>query len=140
MFDDASKCKPKYPSPICEEDHYTKDCPHRAEFSRLLKGTQGTPIVLKEPFQSHQTQLVEQPQYSTSSGSQVYMSGKTPIFVASQQKTIQLLPSRWWRKKLLIHLPLLLHPILVLFILRDLVMTLLSDHLLRVSFGNRHTI
>ena len=59
--DYVSKRKPKYPCLICEEDHYTKDCPYCAEVSRMLKGTQGTPAVLKEPFPSQQTQLVEQP-------------------------------------------------------------------------------
>lgn len=44
---DASQQKPKYPCLICEEDHYTKDCPRRFEVSRLLKGT---PAVLKDPF------------------------------------------------------------------------------------------
>jgi hypothetical protein len=24
---------------ICEEDHYTKDCPHREAFTKFLKGT-----------------------------------------------------------------------------------------------------
>jgi len=47
--DDASKRKPKYPGLICEEDHYTKDCPHRVEVSWLFKGTS---VILKEPFLS----------------------------------------------------------------------------------------
>lgn len=46
---DASKQKLKYPCLICEEDHYTKDCPRHAEVIRLLKGTL---TVLKEPFPS----------------------------------------------------------------------------------------
>ena len=37
--DDGSQRKPKYPCLICDEEHYTKDCPRRAEVSRLLKGT-----------------------------------------------------------------------------------------------------
>ena len=90
--DDASKRKPKYPCLICEEDHYTKDCPHRAEVSRLLKGT---PTVLKEPFPSQHMQLVEQPQSSVSSGSQVFMSGTVPIYVATWSKDIKLLKTRW---------------------------------------------
>src|ERR1700728_4733057 len=29
--------KPKYPCLICEEDHYTRDCPHRAEVAKIVK-------------------------------------------------------------------------------------------------------
>ena len=45
--DDGSQHKLKYPCLICDEEHYTKDCPRWAEVSRLLKGTQGTTTVLK---------------------------------------------------------------------------------------------
>ena len=57
--EDGSQRKPKYPYLICEGDHYTKDCPRRSEVSQLLKGSKGTPTVLKEPFPSQQTQMVE---------------------------------------------------------------------------------
>lgn len=78
--DDASKRKLKYPCLICEEDHYTKDCPRHTKVSPF----EGTPVVLKEPFPSHQTQLVDQPQSYASSGSQVFMmQGSFPIFVAT---------------------------------------------------------
>lgn len=83
---DASKCKMKYPCLICDEDHYTKDCPHHAEVRHLLKGTLGTQVMLKESFLSQHTSLVDQPLSSTSSGSQVFMSGVTPIFVATRSK------------------------------------------------------
>jgi len=43
------KRKPRYPCFICDEDHFTKDCPHRAEVSKIVKGSQ-TPAVLKDPF------------------------------------------------------------------------------------------
>jgi len=86
---DASKCKPNYPCLIGEEDHYTKDSPHHTEVIRLLKGTQVTSVVLKEPFPSQQTQLVEQTQSFASSGSQGYMSGTMPIFVATRSKDYQ---------------------------------------------------
>jgi len=52
FVDDISKCKPQCRCLICQEDHYTKDCPRRAEVSCLLKGTQGNPNVLKDPFPS----------------------------------------------------------------------------------------
>lgn len=47
--DGASNRKPKYPFLICEEEHYTKDCPRHCEVNFLLKGT---PAILKEPFPS----------------------------------------------------------------------------------------
>ncbi len=37
---DTSKCKPKFPCLICDEDHYTKDCSCCAKVIHLLKGTQ----------------------------------------------------------------------------------------------------
>lgn len=45
--EEGTKHKPKYPCLICDEDHYTKDCPRRSEVSRLLKGAPGIPAVLK---------------------------------------------------------------------------------------------
>lgn len=80
---DRSKCKPKYPCLICDEYNYTKDCPCRVEVSRLLKVTQGTPTVLKEPFPSQKTSLVDQPQSSTYLGSQVFMGGTTHVSIAT---------------------------------------------------------
>ena len=50
--DDGLQWKPKFPCLIWDEDHYTKDCPRRSEVSQLLKGSKGTPVVLKEPFPS----------------------------------------------------------------------------------------
>lgn len=47
---EGAKRKPKYPCFICNEYHYTKDCPRWSEVSRLLKGSFGTPAMLKEPF------------------------------------------------------------------------------------------
>lgn len=72
---------------ICKEDHYTKDFPRRAEVSHLLKGTLA---VLKEPFPSQQTQLVDQPQSSASSRPQVYMMMSSfPTYVATRFKDYQ---------------------------------------------------
>lgn len=68
-----------------QEDHYTKDCPRWFEVSHLLKGTL---VVLKEPFPSQQTQMVDQPQSSTSIGSQLFMIN-TPINVATTSKYYQ---------------------------------------------------
>lgn len=82
---DSSQQKPKYPCLICEEDHYTKDCLRRSEASCLLRGT---PAVLKEPFPSQQTQMVDQPQSSASLGSQVFMMSM-PINVATILKYYQ---------------------------------------------------
>jgi hypothetical protein len=85
--EDAAKRKPKYPCLICDEDHYTKDCPRRSEVSRLLKGAQGTPAVLKEPFpasQTQKTQMVADPSQPPSSfDSQVFMAGTIPINIST---------------------------------------------------------
>ena len=54
---------------------------------RSLKGTQGTPTILKESFLSQQSQLVEKPQSSTPFGCQVFMmNGSTSISIATQSK------------------------------------------------------
>ena len=53
----------------------------------MLKGAPGTPAVLKEPFPSQQTQMVANPdQSSSSSGSQVFMTGTIPIHISTRTK------------------------------------------------------
>lgn len=85
--EESAKRKPKYPCLICDEDHFTRDCPRRSEVSRLLKGTPGTPAVLKEPFPSQQTQMVANPDQSSSPfGSQVFMAGTIPIHITTRTK------------------------------------------------------
>ena len=85
--DDGSQRKPKYPCLICDGDHYTKDFPRRSEVIQLLKGSKGTPAVLKEPFPSQQTQMVEQPSPSAPFGSQVFMmNGVAPVSIATGSK------------------------------------------------------
>jgi hypothetical protein len=37
LANETQKWKPKYPCLICEEDHYTKDCPRRADVKFFLK-------------------------------------------------------------------------------------------------------
>jgi hypothetical protein len=37
--EDRDKRKPRYPCLICGDDHYTKDCPRRAEVTKFLQGT-----------------------------------------------------------------------------------------------------
>jgi hypothetical protein len=50
--DDQDKCKPRYPCLICGDDHYTKDCPRRAEVTKFLQGAPkpSAPAVLSQPF------------------------------------------------------------------------------------------
>jgi hypothetical protein len=50
------KRKPRYPCLICGDDHYTKDCPRRAEVTKFLQGAPKppTPAVLSQPFPSLQ--------------------------------------------------------------------------------------
>jgi hypothetical protein len=54
--DDRDKRKPRYPCLMCGDDHYTKDCPRRAEVTKFLQGTPkpSTPAVLSQPFPSQQ--------------------------------------------------------------------------------------
>jgi hypothetical protein len=42
---------------ICAEDHYTKDCPHREEVTKFMKGT-SQPAILTNPFLTQQQQMV----------------------------------------------------------------------------------
>lgn len=51
------KRKPRYPCFICDEDHFTKDCPHREEFSKFVKGSQ-MPTVLKDPSPTQDSKAV----------------------------------------------------------------------------------
>ena len=51
------KRKPRYPCFICDEDHFTKECPHRAEFSKFVKGSQ-TLAVLKYPSPTQDSKMV----------------------------------------------------------------------------------
>jgi hypothetical protein len=74
--DDWDKRKPCYPCLICGDDHYTKDCPRRAEVNKFLQGTPkpSTSAVLSQPFPSQQqASLVIHDQPSTSTSSYVLM-------------------------------------------------------------------
>jgi hypothetical protein len=74
--EDRDKCKPRYPCLICGDDHYTKDCPRRAEVTKFLQGIPkpSTLAVLSQPFPSQQqAQLVIQYQPSSSTTSYVLM-------------------------------------------------------------------
>ena len=51
------KRKPRYPCLICDEDHYTRDCPHRAEVAKIVKGSQ-TPAALKDPFPAQDSKMI----------------------------------------------------------------------------------
>jgi len=51
------KRKPRYPCLICEEDHFTRDCPHRAEVAKIVKGAT-TPAVLKDPFPKQESKMI----------------------------------------------------------------------------------
>jgi len=54
--DDRDKRKPRYLCLICGDDHYTKDCPRRAEVTKFLQGTMKPPtlVVLSQLFPSQQ--------------------------------------------------------------------------------------
>lgn len=85
--EESAKRKPKYPCLICDEDHYTKDYPRRSEVIHLLKGAPGTPAMLKEPFPSHQTQMVANPSQSSSPfSSQAFIARKIPIHISTRSK------------------------------------------------------
>lgn len=59
------KKPPRFPCYICKEDHYTRDCPHRAEVAKFLKAS-STSAVLTDPFLSPKTNLVAIDNASTS--------------------------------------------------------------------------
>jgi hypothetical protein len=91
--DDKDKRKPRYPCLICGDDHYTKDCPRRAEVTKFLQGTPKppTPAVLSQPFPSQQqAQLVIHDQPSPSNTSYVLMctgdSKKNDITLTTRAK------------------------------------------------------
>jgi hypothetical protein len=74
--DERDKRKPRYPCLMCNDDHYTKDCPRRAEVHKFLQSTSkpSTPAVLSQPFPSQQqASLVIHDQPSTSTQSYVLM-------------------------------------------------------------------
>jgi hypothetical protein len=75
-IDDKDKRKPRYPCLICGDDHYTKDCPRRAEVTKFIQGTPKppTPTMLSQPLPSQQqAQLVIHDQPSPSTTSYVLM-------------------------------------------------------------------
>jgi hypothetical protein len=91
--EDKDKHKPRYPCLICGDDHYTKDCPRRAEVTKFLQGTPKppTPVVLSQPFPSQQqAQLVIHDQPSSSTTSYVLMcngdSKKNDITLTTRAK------------------------------------------------------
>jgi hypothetical protein len=92
-IEDRDKCKPCYPCLICGDDHYTKDCPRRAEVNKFLQGTPkpSTPVVLSQPFPSQQqASLVIHDQPSTSTTSYVLMctgdSKNNDVAIATRAK------------------------------------------------------
>ena len=74
------KCKPCYPCYICDEDHFTKECPHRAEVAKFIKGSK--PAVLKDPFLTQDSKMVG----STSNASEepILMMSHVRIVTRSQ--------------------------------------------------------
>jgi hypothetical protein len=74
--DDWDKRKPRYPCLMCNDDHYTKDCPRRVEVHKFLQSTPkpSTPTFLSQPFPSQQqASLVIHDQPSTSTQSYILM-------------------------------------------------------------------
>jgi hypothetical protein len=58
--------KPKLPCLICNEDHYTRDFPHRDEVAKLFKGN-SQPAVLTQPFPQQQSLVAQTPTLGGSS-------------------------------------------------------------------------
>ncbi len=57
--------KPHYPCLICNEEHFTRDCPHRFEALKILN-TSSTSAMLIDPFPNPETHLVATYHASTS--------------------------------------------------------------------------
>ena len=51
------KRKPCYPCLICDEEHFTRDFPHRAEVAKIVKGSQMS-AVLKDPFTTQDSKMI----------------------------------------------------------------------------------
>jgi len=51
------KRKPHYPCLICDKEHFTRDCPHRVEVAKIVKGSQMS-VVLKDPFPSQDSKMI----------------------------------------------------------------------------------
>ena len=51
------KWKPCYPCLICDEDHFTKECSHLSEVSKLVK-VLPTPTILKDPFPTQDRKMI----------------------------------------------------------------------------------
>jgi len=49
--------KPKNPCVICDEDHWTRDCPYKAEIRKFAKNSK-TSAVLTDPFPNSGTNMV----------------------------------------------------------------------------------
>ena len=58
------KRKPRYPCLICDEDHFTKECPHWSEVSKFVKGSP-TPAVLKDPFPTQDRKMIGSSSHSS---------------------------------------------------------------------------
>ena len=61
----TSARKPHYPCLICNDENFTRDCPHYSEVFKLLK-TSNTSVVLTDPFPNLETHLVATNHASTS--------------------------------------------------------------------------
>ena len=51
------KRKPCYLCLFCDEENFTRDCPHRAEVAKIVKGSK-MPVVLKDPFPSQDSKMI----------------------------------------------------------------------------------
>lgn len=76
--------KPRYPCLICEEDHYTKECPNCVEVSKFVKSSP-TPIVLKDPFPPQGSKIVSHDQSSSSASADIMMMS-SKVMVAMRSK------------------------------------------------------
>lgn len=65
--------KPHDPCYICNEDHWTKICPHQAKVTKLLK-TSNTSTVLTNPFPNIETNMVAIDHASTSQVLMLFVS------------------------------------------------------------------
>ena len=74
------KWKPRYPCLICDEDHYTKECPHRPGVSKFVKGSP-TPVVLKDPFPTQDRKMIRS---SSNSFPDILMMSEVMVATRSQ--------------------------------------------------------
>ena len=75
-----------FPCLICNEEHFTRDSPHREEVNQFLKYST-SPIMLTDPFPNQETHLIAWDPTSSNLVLMIYFAKlETDIMVATRNK------------------------------------------------------